>query len=535
MTTAMPSARSASATHRASLLLLLCLTQATHAPAAAPSRQLPAGHFVPAKFPLVAIHPRPDDETPPEAYHRVAYPGMRWDCPVRAAFGAYPYHAQLVTGPAGMALGSWLVEQPDGTLSEDAAYCTLTWPQPVVGTYPVEVRITDQDGASVSLAWTLVVGAGHHYFAGPMATGKGDGSSRADQAAFAGVYGPSDKEPSPAQGKVVVLADGSYPLSRPIHLAKARGKPVSIMAYPGDVPELVSAVPGVKIYHGSSDSMLTGLRLRGFRIGNAGLISTHDHADRLTVWRNAFVDCAGDPKVNNNESAWFCARTAGSVKRKHLLMAENTYTGCVDMAALLFYAVGPVLSERDVFLSVEPKQLEPVWFPKAVCDFDLRRHRFDNPATGAPTYGVIDPSNNGEGGTASGEVRYNFVRAKADGAAVFWNGSATAATQECYDYRNTYVGAAVVAKDWKKSNQVGFEANVIENPQGGVARGSAGFTASGTECHGTEGIVDADGRLTGAYRAAYLGKRGHEIFGRPDDPPAANEQPSQSPQGSRQR
>ncbi len=509
-----PRARQANVTSLAGLILLLCLTQGTHSFAnAAPAHQLPVGHFVAAKFPLTAIHPRPDDETPPGAYHRVAYPGMRWDCPVRAAFGAYPYDAELIAAPAGMTLGSWLARQADGTWTEDASYCTLTWPQPTAGTHPITVRITDQEGASVTFAWTLVVDRLHHYFAGSVASGKGDGSSRADQAAFAGVYGPSDAEPSPARGKVVVLASGSYPLTAPIHLAAAQGKPVSIMAYPGDTPELVSTVPGVKVYHSGSDSMLTGLRLRGFRISSGGVISTHDYADRLTVWRNAFVDCAGDPKVNNNESAWFCARTSGSVKRKHLLMAENTYTGCVDMAAMLFYAVGPLLSERDVFLSEEPKLLEPVWFPKAVCDFDLRRHRFDNPGTGAPTYGVIDPSNNVEGGTASGEVRYNFVRAKEDGSAVFWNGSATAATQKCHDYRNTYIGAKVVAKDWLALNQVGFAANVIQNPQGGIDRNSAGFTATETECHGTDGIVDANGRLTGTYRSAYLGRRGCEIAG----------------------
>lgn len=484
--------------------------------------RLPAGHFEPARFPLTAIHPRPDSETSPEAYHRVAHPGMRWDCPVRAAFGAYPYHAQIITGPAGMSIGSWLAKQPDGELTEDAAYCTLTWLKPVVGTHPIAVRIADQEGKTVDFTWTLVVDTQHHYFVAPAATGKGDGSSRADQAAFSGVYGASDKDPSPAKGKVVVLATGSYPLATSFHLVAAWGKPVSLMAYPGDTPEIVAQAPGVRFLANSSDTMLSGLRLRGFRIGDAGIISTYDHVERLTVWRNAFVDCAGDPKAHNNESGWFCARTDGSVKRRHLLMSENTYTGCVDIAAGLFYAVGPLLSERDVFITTETKIVEPVWFPKAVCDFDLRRHRFDNPGTGAPPYGVLDASNNVEHGTASGEIRYNFVRAKADGSAVFWNGSATAATKACHDYRNTYIGAAVVAKDWKKSNNVDFVANVMQNPQGGLAKDSAGFMVRDGECHGKDGIVDTDGKLSGTFRERFFGRRGCGIAGASPTQPAAS-------------
>lgn len=499
--------------HHLPLVLLVLLASAVWgAVPPAEAWRLPAGHVEPARFPLTAIHPRPDSETPPEAYHRVAHPGMRWDCPVRAAFGSYPYHAQLVTAPAGMTIGSWLAKQPDCELTEDAAYCTLTWLKPSAGTHPIAVRITDQEGTSVDFTWTLVVDTRHHYFVAPTANGKGDGSSRADQAAFSSVYGASDTDPSPAKGKVVVLATGNYALDTSFHLVAAWGKPVSIMAYPGDLPEIVASAPGVRFLANSDDTMLTGLLLRGFRIRDAGIISTYDRVERLTVWRNAFVDCAGDPKVNNNESAWFCARTEGSVKRKHLLMSENTYTGCIDIAAGLFYTVGPLLSERDVFITTEAKIVEPVWFPKAVCDFELRRHRFDNPGTGAPPYGVLDPSNNVEHGTASGEIRYNFVRAKADGAAVFWNASATAATKACHDYRNTYIGAAVVAKDWKKANNVDFVANVMQNPLGGLAKDSAGFTVRDGECHGTDGIVGTDGKLVGAWLEQYRGQRGYHIY-----------------------
>ena len=491
--------------------LALPLALATPAIAERTQHQLPEGYFVPAKFPPVAIHPRPDAETPAEAYHRVAYPGMRWDCPVRAAFGAYPYFAEIVTAPAGMTIGAWLVEKPDGELSEDAAYCTLTWPQPVVGTYPIAVRITDQQGAAVDFTWTLVVDTQHHYFVAPVATGKGDGSSRADQAAFATVFGPTSQEVSPAKGHVLVLASGTYPISEPMKLLPDR-KPVSIMAYPGDTPELLATDRLARISHKSSDSMLSGLRFRNF--GNAGCIFTYDGGDRLSVWRNTFTGFFGDTKISDNESVWFCGRLDRG-KRRYLLMAENTYVDCIDVCVFDFYTVGPMLSERDVFITSQPKVSEPLWFPKSMCDYDIRRHVFDNPGSLAPWSGVMAGYNaKHEGGTSSGEVRYNFVRsAIGEGALSRWNGASTADTQACFDYRNTYIGGGVAAVDYLRSNQVLFEANVIQNQAGGIAKKSDGFTEKDTECHGQADIVDPAGKLVGPYKDRFRGRRGSQIVG----------------------
>lgn len=492
-------------------VVLLLALPLSGADAVRPPYQLPEGHFVPAKFPLVAIHPRPDSETPPEAYHRVAHPGMRWDCPVRAAFGAYPYHAQIVTGPAGMTIGSWLAKRPDGELTEDAAYCTLTWLKPSEGTHPVAVRITDQEGKAVDFTWTLVVDGRHHYFAAPAATGKGDGSSRADQAAFATAWG-ADKEPSPARGKVLVLATGRYELTQALAMDAAL-KPVSIVAYPGDQPEFVAQGAEARIYHKSSDALLAGLRFRNF--GNAGCIYTWDEAHRLTVWRNTFTGQFGDPKVANNESVWFCGRMDRG-KRRHLLMAENTYVDCIDVAVFDFYTVGPMLSERDVFTTSQQKISEPLWFPKSMCDYDIRRHVFDNPGSEAPGSAVMAGYNaRHEGGASSGEVRYNFVRSAVGGGLLSqWNQASTAATRDCYDYRNTYIGAAVACRDWLKSNQVLFEANVIQNRDGGINRDSAGFTVQADECHGKADVVDQAGQLVGAFKDRFRGQRGHQIYDR---------------------
>lgn len=495
--------------HRWLLVLLVLPMALAGADAARPPHQLPVGYFVPAKFPLVAIHPRPDSETPPAAYHRVAHPGLRWDCPVRAAFGAYPYHAQLVTGPEGMTIGSWLARKPDGELVEDAAYCTLTWIKPVAGTYPIAVRLTDQDGKSVDLAWTLVVAPGLHYFAAPVAGGKGDGSTWADRAAFTAVYGDTHEAVSPAQGKVLVLSGGSYTLAQPFRL-DARWKPNSVVAMPGETPEITATTPEARFAFKSNDGFIAGLHLKNF--GPKGCIFTYEAVHRLTVWRNAFTGLIGDPKISDNESAWYCSRLDQG-KRRHLLMAENTYVDCVEVAVFDFYTVGPMLSERDVFTTRQKKISEPLWFPKSMCDYDIRRHVFDNPGSEAPGSAVMAGYNaKHEGGTSSGEVRYNFVRSAVGGGLLAqWNQASTAATRDCYDYRNTYIGAAVASRDWLKGNHVLFEADVIQNRDGGINRDSGGFTSQDGECHGMADIVDQEGKLTGTFKERFLGRRGYHI------------------------
>lgn len=495
--------------HRWLLFLLVLPMSLAGGDAVHPPHQLPEGYFVPAKFPLVAIHPRPDSETPPEAYHRVAHPGLRWQCPVRAAFGAYPYHFRLTAGPPGMTIGAWLERDADGTLRETPAYGTLDWPSPAAGAHRIAVAITDQQGAAVECVWTLTVDAQHHYFAGPEASGQGDGSTAANRAAFATVYGGTHEAISPAQGRVLMLAGGSYTLAQPFRL-DAKCKPNAIVAMPGEDVVITAAAPDARIAFKSDDGYLAGLHLRNF--GPKGCIFTYEAVNRLTVWRNRFTGCFGDPKISDNESVWFCSRLDQG-KRRHLLMAENTYIDCIDVALFDFYTVGPMLSERDVFTTSQKKISEPLWFPKSMCDYDIRRHVFDNPGSEAPGSAVMAGYNaKHEGGTSSGEVRYNFVRSAVGGGLLSnWNQASTAATRDCYDYRNTYIGAAVASRDWLKSNHVLFEANVIQNRDGGIHRESAGFTVKDDECQGKADVVDQAGKLVNSFKERFCGRRGHHI------------------------
>lgn len=494
--------------HLPACVLLLAALQLT----AQEDWRLPAGHFEPARFALTAIHPRPETETAPTAYHRVAHPGLRWDCPVRAAFGSYPYHYRLTSAPQGMTIGAWLERQPDGTLRETPAYGTLSWPAPVAGTHRIAVTITDQQGASVECAWTLTVDALHHYFAGPEATGKGDGSSPADRAAFAAVYGDSHEAVSPACGKVLMLAGGAYTLAQAFRL-DARCKPIAVVAMPGETPDITATTPEARFAFKSDDGFLAGLHLRNF--GPKGCIFTFDAVHRLTVWRNAFTGLFGNPKISDNESVWYCSRLDQG-KRRHLLMAENRYHDCRDVAIFDFYTVGPLLSERDVFTTTQSSLSEPLWFPKSMCDYDIRRHVCDISATVAPGSGVMagyNANTSGDQPLSSGEIRWNFVRtAPGEGATAKWNNATTAIATDCHDYRNTYLGAKVMALDHTKRARVAFAGDVIENADGGISpRSAAACTVTADECHGKTGIVDAQGRLAGDLRRRFLGRRGCEI------------------------
>ena len=89
--------------------------------------------------------------------------------------------------------------------------------------------------------------------------------------------------------------------------------------------------------------------------------------------------------------------------------------------------------------------------------------------------------------------------------------AATSVADECFDYRNTYIGAEVASQNWRKGAQVLFEADIIQNLAGGVVPGSAGFTIKDDECHGKAEIVDETGKLSGSFKDRFFGRRGSQI------------------------
>lgn len=124
--------------------------------------QLPAGHFVPAKMPMTLVHPR-DADSPSWAYAKNAHPGIRWEIPIVVQGGAWPFRYEIIDngGASGLAIGGELSRRVDrGFVLHEYSpeYGRLWWDAPVAGSYALQLRVTDQAGASIDVPISLTVG-----------------------------------------------------------------------------------------------------------------------------------------------------------------------------------------------------------------------------------------------------------------------------------------------------------------------------------------------------------------------------------------
>lgn len=105
---------------------------------------------------LAMVYPQTDDSTNINARHRVNYPGQPYIVPVGVVGEGYPFTFELSGAPEGMTIGGFLdfdglswVRRPN--------YGVITWYNPVAGTYPITVIVTNSYGENVSTTFTLVV------------------------------------------------------------------------------------------------------------------------------------------------------------------------------------------------------------------------------------------------------------------------------------------------------------------------------------------------------------------------------------------
>ena len=178
---------------------------------------LASGYYVPAKWEMVIAHPRPENETNSFARYRNAYPSVKYTCPININGGAYPFKYELTTAPAGMTIGSVLVESDD-VLVPPSDYGIITWNSPTTGSHDVAVRVTDQDGVIKTVSWTLVVGTSNWLFIatdGNDSTGDGSiGNPWATTAALHNNLGTSADYDTdgPSVGKLIYYREGTHNL-----------------------------------------------------------------------------------------------------------------------------------------------------------------------------------------------------------------------------------------------------------------------------------------------------------------------------------
>jgi len=475
--------------------------------------QLGSGRYSPAKFDMELVYPRPDSETSQYSYHRIWQTGEPMDIPVRAMWGSFPHCYRILSAPSGWSIGEWLVADGYGDLVVNNAYGTLSNSNPSAGTHNIVVGIWDMTGAFIRVTFSIVVGA-YGLFAAPAATGTGDGSTAANAMALIDAHVAVDGL-SPAKNKILYLRGGDYTWSG--DFVVSTNKSLAIVAYRSEVPNLISGVLGQQFRLKSSDAFVKGLKLTGW--GDAAVFRTDQtYYERQSVWRCEIVDAFGkytiDPPTDpaNNEAGWFIDSTTNASKRQNFLFSEITFVNCHEICGFDWYSVKGLI-ERQVWNTNKATLGEPIWFPKASCEYDMRLLRFDNvvPTSTDNNQGVLMPYNSEILSRAKGHLRYNFVRCNASVSAVVWNGASNDGDDypaDGHDDRNTYIGGKVVSRSYG-GDLITYTNDVMQNVDAGPLPSSTGYAVSGGSL-GTSGVVDSNGRLV---NTANRGLHGAQIYG----------------------
>jgi hypothetical protein len=429
-------------------------------------------------------------------------------------WGAAPHSYKLLSSnQAGWSIGEFLVENGFGDLVPSASYGTVSNPSVAAGNHNLAIGVWDAAGDYRRVVININVG-NHGFFAAPTATGNGSGSDANNCMDFATAYG-ADESLSPAKNKILFARGGDYTIIGGITCGTE--KPRAVVAYRDEVPNFISATVGAQINMKSSDIMLVGIDFTGWN--DAAVLRTYgSYYERQGAWRCRIINASGrynigDPPEDpaNNEAGWFVDSTGNSSKRQYFFFSEIEFINCHEIAAFDWYSVKGLI-ERQSWATNQAVLGEPVWFPKASCEYDMRWLTYDNVTTTSAdgNQGVIMPYNNEGQSRVKGHVRFCFVRCHPSVTAVIWNGAANAGSDfpaDGHDDRNTYIGGRVVSRDYG-GDLITFTNDVMQNANGGVLPSSTGYAVNGTASIGTSGIVDSNGRLVNTSRT---GLDGHQI------------------------
>ena len=150
--------------------------------------------------PLYQVGPRPMAEINDYAYCKNAYPGVRWEIPIKGRGGAWTYNFRLMNSsftaegvegvdyPTGMTMETSYTKAADGTRTLHAKYGRLIWLSPDVTT-TVYVQIRDQDDNIINLTITITVDPSRWEFIDSSYGGTSTGSITQPWKAFKDAWG----------------------------------------------------------------------------------------------------------------------------------------------------------------------------------------------------------------------------------------------------------------------------------------------------------------------------------------------------------
>lgn len=478
---------------------------------------------------LQKMYPMDDALTNAYAHHRVAYPGMTWECPVRAMGGSNPRFYEIVKAPIGVTLGEWLVPDGNGDYVVNRDYGLLTWPNPTAGNYLIIVRCTDMYGRYVTFKWSLNCSTANHMFIAPVSRGTGNGSTYANAIGEASVI--FNGSTSPALNKVMVFTAGDYTSTNTMHLSTSTGS-ASAIGYPGE-----TAIWRNKIALDSSDCTVGFMNIIGASTTDFGVIYSYTAVNRISSFYNRFESCInGDIATSNNQALH--GLSAGVTWRDNVCIMNNTYIDCSKLHAFDFYNVNTLLSQCDEWiinnLPANANNSRSIWFPKArVKNYEISFNKFDNPTVSLPGTGVIQAYNGYDGTQGgildyTGSIEYNFIRSYPNETAIQCNQAANfsaaavnTATVNINIHRNTIINGNITARNWDYNYGINRRVTMLKNvyqPTGGAnaSVSSIGGVADSVWFNNIDtlfgnNVVDGNGKLT-VGNNALRGLTGAQVY-----------------------
>ena len=478
-------------------------------------RQLDAGHYVPRKFNLVAIHPRPDAETGADAQHRWAYPGIEYRQPICMHGGSAPFVYELIAAPTGATVGEWLEwNGTTGVYDMPTDYGVVKWtPSAEGGPHTFTVRVTGQDGHYADVTWTTEVLASKFIFVSAAASGGGTGVV-SDPFTWAECFGTLASTTNNA-GKIAVFRGGTFTCAG---FSDTNGnlnvngaiKPKSWIAYPGESPIWdFNGTMKVTVSEGASgamnDSAVIGIRFRNARqdVNNAHYLYMNDWMSRQIVWRNYFESLDYGLVGSDNPAAIYWTASGGLTDpRLSIAVVQNTFDGMQTgggngVAATDSYNIRYGVWERNILKNCTSSYAH--WLKGGHQDVSVR---YEDMTENNACYALLAFAMAAGTTTISGartEICYCKIRNPSGTRAVYYLYSSDAADDvDHYIYRNTALGgmAGRLVADG--------EYNVGDDAEWVALWGASNVTVSASD-------IDSSGNLAGTSRTAYLGTHGAEI------------------------
>jgi hypothetical protein len=444
-----------------------------------------------------------------------AYPGLEYNVRPGVIGGVYPYRYTLNNAPASMTI--------------DADTGEISWPSPDVDANNISITVTDSKGSTAtSTTWSIDVATTRFKFFSPTGNDTtGDGSVATPWQTLA-----KHKASSGVSG-IGVFRTGTYDMtglvsqSDGFRWGTTTSAPSIFLAYPGESPvfdfqddqfDFVESGASPRVYFDGIDLTNAGNKCLRFASQN----------DNFVVRRCAIHDFGPGADSSNSSALNFESGGFGSGTLDYGLVQDCEFYNYIDdviNCCFKLYVTNKLLIENCDFhdLNIGGEDEEAIANKAGNARTTVRGCTATDMLQGF--YGG-NQNPNAATGYCGAEVCFNNVSATGEDVMLFnhdWNGTEVDPT---YVYRNTIRGPLGFVKintaaqgPWTFSNNVVVnEDGATDNPNGsGITHDITPVTTTPlvVENHlfgaAADGLVDANGLLTGASRTSYLYLRGHEV------------------------